>query len=145
MNENGEDKLAVKWGEDLAHLLSLRFGNDLRFVLQALNIQLAIMPRDQSEFPFPRYAVWEGDRRVIRLFQRPLLQKLSDWNFAARRACAHELLHALSADRYRLLPLVVPPPALSSRAEEYAAEAFAEVVARNFRLTLEDRVLNFSQ
>jgi hypothetical protein len=112
-------------------------------VLQALKIQLIIVPQDRPEFPFARYAVWEGDRRVIRLFQRPLVEKFFDWNFAARHACAHELLHALIADRYRFLHLVAPPPTLSARAEELAAEAFAEVVARNFRLTLEGQVLNF--
>jgi hypothetical protein len=145
MHEGLADSLAAKWGEDLAHLVSHRFGNDLRDVLQALRIQLAVVPQDQHEFPFTRYAVWEGDRRVIRIFQQPLLRKYSDWHSAARHACAHELLHALVADCRRFQIPIHPPPSLSSRGEEIAAEAFAEIVARNFRLTLDSRVLNFGQ
>jgi hypothetical protein len=143
LSQHKDDKLAAEWGEYLAGLVSQNFGEELHSVLQAMNIRLAILPQDQPGFPLTRFAVWEGDGRTIRLFQRQLLQKFSDWPFAARRACAHELFHALAVDRYQSLPSVTLPPRLSLRAQEVAAEAFAEVVARNFRLTLDSHVLNF--
>ena len=141
----GDDGMAAAWGEHVALCLSQEFGDDLNAVLRALGIRLAVAWQDQPEFPLPRLAVWQGDTRTIRLFQQPLLRQFPDWNSAARHACAHELFHALAATRYRSLPLAVSPPVLSHRAEEIAAAAFARVVAPNFRLTLENGVLNFDQ
>jgi len=141
--QDHEHEVAVAWGEDLAHCVLQQFGNDLWVVLQALDIRWQAAARDEPEFPLPRLAVWEGDTRTIRLFVKPLCEKFSDWNFAARRACAHELFHAFVAEHYSSLALSTSSPALSRQAEEIAAEAFSQGLARNFCLTLEGNVLNF--
>lgn len=135
---------AAAWGKRLARRLLRLCGNDLGRVLQAWEIRVIVAARDQPGFPLPRLAVWEGEARTIRLFKEPLLEKFPDWPEAARRACAHELFHAITSNRFRLLsPAAGRPPALSRRDEEIAAEAFSDFIAKNFRLTLEGSVLNF--
>ncbi len=133
-----ESRAASAWGKRLAQCFSKKFGNDLGAALQALAIRLVIAPHDQAGFPLLRLAVWEGDTRTIRLFRKPLVEKIPDWNLAARRACAHELFHALAAENYHSMPLSLSPPVLSRQTEETAAEAFANFAGQHFRLTLEE-------
>lgn len=133
---NGHD--AASWGRHVAELVYLKCGNDLAQILSAWQWRLIIATEDQPAFLLPRFGVWEGDTKTIRIFRAPLRHAFSNLQHAQTLACAHEMFHGLVAHDYlTLLPSLYEPPRLSSNDEEIAADAFAHAIAKNFRLTLE--------
>ncbi len=113
-------------------------GNDLQKILSAWQWHLMIETEDHPLFPMPRFAVWEGDTKTIRLFRAPLQRGFPNQPQALALACAHEMFHGLAANSYqKVLPSYRAIPQLSRDEEESAAQAFACAFVENFRLTLE--------
>lgn len=137
-SRKGEYADAAAWGRYVAACVHCMSCGDLRKILSVWQWHLAIAEADDRNFPIPRFAVWEGDTKTVRLFRVPLQRAFPQQPQALALACAHEMFHGLVADSYQnILPHDCVPPSLSFSDEEIAATAFARELVTNFRLTLE--------
>ncbi len=136
--QGGNDKNATAWGRYVAACVHHKHGNALQKILATWQWRLIIVAEEHAPFPLPRFAVWEGDTKTIRLCRAPLQRKFAHLPRALALACAHEMFHGLVANSYqKVLPSHLTIPQLTAHAEEVAAHAFAHEFVTNFRLTLE--------
>ncbi len=140
----GGNRMAPEaWGQYVAACVHAQCGNDLQKILSHWQWCLVIAEEDDPNFPLPRFAVWEGDTKTIRLFRAPLARAFPNQPHARALACAHEMFHGLVAHAYKnLLPPHQLVPPLSPADEEIAAHAFAHALVENFRLTFEASLPN---
>ena len=143
--QGGNHSAAVAWGQYVAACVREHCGNDLQKIISTWQWRLLIVEEDESDFPLPRFAVWEGDTNTIRLFRAPLARAFPNQPQALALACAHEMFHGLVAHAYQnLLPRHDSPPPLTKADEEIAAHAFAHALVANFRLTFETSLPNLT-
>lgn len=115
---------AEKFGKRLAEQVIAQFGNDPFQIAQQWGWEVVIAADDAENFPAARLAVWEGDRRRIRIFLRPLRRRFLDVRLGLRLVCGHELFHGLYAGGIRSLG----HRTLNRQEQEKAAEVFAETL-----------------
>lgn len=123
-------KFSEQWGKLVGEMMLATLGNDPFRVAQAYGWQVIVDDQDSPHYFSPRrVAVWEGDKRVIRIFVPALRRIFIDEQFGLRFVCSHEVFHGLHASGYKLCQAISnPPPHLTSLQQEQAAEAFARTL-----------------
>ncbi|MCL4703785.1 hypothetical protein KJ068_01415 [bacterium] len=118
---------SVQWGKFVGEAMLAMLGNDPFRIAQACGWQVIIEQQDSLNYFLPRrVAVWEGDKRIIRIFSSALRRIFIDEQFGLRLVCSHEVFHGLHASGYKLCQAISnPPPQLTRSEQEQAAEAFA--------------------
>jgi hypothetical protein len=122
---------AAEWGREAAnYFLAQRTTNP--FLLAAKFGWRVVLENDEaSDGGPPRFAEWDGSRRLIRLFIPTLRRHFEISTMSLQRACAHELFHGLAAFDYLPLPAAGLQPrfaGLNDREEEIAAQAFSQAL-----------------
>lgn len=120
-------KSSEQWGKHVGDIILATLGNDPFHIAQACGWRVIIEDQDSPHYFSPRrVAVWEGDKRIIRIFIAVLRRIFIDEQFGLRFVCSHEVFHGLHASGYKLCQAISsPPPHLTHQQQEQAAEAFA--------------------
>jgi len=124
-----ETNRAAEWGREVANYFSAhRVTNP--FLLAMIFGWRVVLENDETSGGWPpRFAEWDGSRRLIRLFIPTLRRHFEISTMSLQRACAHELFHGLAAFDYLPLPTSdLEPPRLNDRDEEIAAQAFSQAL-----------------